>query len=110
MSSHCSRLLSSGSQTVELSNLLDFIQKAPTLVKPDGAYMLQTVPLRACLCVERNNIIKRYKALVGQVFDGMLKRDPSEARKLNVMEGPVELHVRPDLDLVFRLLYNFLGE
>lgn len=26
------------------------------------------------------------------------------------MEGPVELHMRPGSYLVFRLLYNFLGE
>lgn len=72
--------------------------------------MLQTVPLRACLRVERNNVVKSHKAFLGKVLDGVLQWNTSETWELNVMEGPVELHVRPGLDLVFRLLYNFLGE
>lgn len=55
--------------------------------------MLQTIPLGACLRVYSDLVIQPNEALFRHVFDSMFQRYTSHRRAIQVVHGPVQLHM-----------------
>lgn len=66
--------------------------------------MLQAIPLTPALCVDVDLIIQRSEAQWRQIDHGMTELLAAEAGKLDIVEGPIELHALAFDDFLARRL------
>jgi len=69
--------------------------------------MLETIPLTATLCVDMDLIIEAAVIqLMREIDDFLLEALAPEARKLQVIQGPVKLNRPSSTDLVSSFQHN----